>query len=62
MKVSDEAADNSVRVEATRTLWRFGDARLLPDLERIADQNVDGSVRPAARRAAEQIRQRLSGK
>lgn len=55
MKVSDGTVDSSVRVEATRTLWWLGDARLLPDLERIVQQDADNDVRWAAQRAVERI-------
>ena len=40
------------------SLGRFADARVLPDLERIAQEDEDGDVRRAVQRAIEQIRQR----
>jgi hypothetical protein len=55
----DESVDTLVRVVAAQELATFGDARLLPDLECIAQQDADEDVRQAVLVAVERIRQRL---
>lgn len=43
-------------MQTVEALEEFGDARLLPDLERIAQQDADENVRLVARDAVERIR------
>ncbi len=52
----DERVHEDVRIQAIKVMGRFVDARVLPDLERMAQE--DSEVRHAAQRAIEQIRRR----
>jgi len=54
----DEKVDELVREGAAAALGQFADARVLPALERIAQEDKSEQVRYAAQRAIEQIRQR----
>jgi HEAT repeat protein/energy-coupling factor transporter ATP-binding protein EcfA2 len=54
----DERVDWSVRVRAAEELREFADARILPTLEQIAQADNSKSVRLAAQRIIDQIRQR----
>ena len=54
----DEEVDTGVRVRAAEVLGRFADARVLPDLERIAQKDKARDVHRAARRAIKKIRRR----
>lgn len=54
----DEQVDASVRQYAAAALGWFADARVLPDLKRIARKDEDRYVRRAARQAIKRIRQR----
>jgi hypothetical protein len=62
MLARDETVDSGLRMVAAFFLGKYGgDSRLLPDLERIAREDVDEDVRQAAWAAVEQIRQRIVG-
>jgi HEAT repeat protein len=55
----DEKVRVSVRERAAKALGQFADARVLPDLERIAQEDKDEVVREAAREAIVRIRRRV---
>ena len=57
--VHDEQVEAWVRVRAAEALGRLGDARVLPDLERIAGEDKSKWVCRAARRAIKWIRRRM---
>ncbi len=48
-----------VRCDAARKLGQYGDARVLPDIDKIAQSDLDEDVRDAAREATIQIRSRF---
>jgi len=57
--VRDERVSAQVRKHAAAALGRFADVRVLPALERVAQEDKSGRVRRAAQRAIERIRQRI---
>jgi HEAT repeat protein len=58
--VHDEVVNWEVQWDAFAALGQFADARVMPDLERIAQEDKDINVRWAAQQAIDQIRQRAS--
>jgi HEAT repeat protein len=50
--------DTNTRLHAARILGSVGDARALPELNRLAREETDPKVKDAARRAAEKVRGR----